>query len=238
MVNNSIIEYMNKSPQTLSDLASYIDILIKQYSPKEIIEKAGIDKNVLHRLHNKQNITVENYLKIRNAFPNAFRPAPTPEVSDLPILGQIVNETKIQVLNPSQPAIMRVPTNLIKFWQPVFGYYYTDNHSFYHGCVHMFTTKDIDKDCVNRKCQDRLIIVYPESMSPIYGYCVRSDDKYKVLHSITKEELFSCPKVNKVRWSKWISVIPYSLLEFEDTHELSKSEVPEEIIEFPPQSKK
>ena len=56
MVNNKFFDYMNnnKTPQTLSDLAHYIDILIKEHSTKDIIDKSGIDKNVLYRLQNKQ----------------------------------------------------------------------------------------------------------------------------------------------------------------------------------------
>ena len=214
MVNNTLIHYMNKSPQTLSDLSYYIDILIKEHSTKDIIDKAGIDKNVLYRLQNKQNVTVENYLKIRNAFPNAFKPEPEPDVSDLPILGQIINESEIQVLNPSQPTTLKVPTQLIHGWQPVFGYFYNDAKSHYHGCVHVFTTKNISNLKVTWQCHNRLIMIYPEGKSPMYVWCHLVKNTFKFFHTITKEELFTCPKKNNLRWSRFVAVVPFNLMEF------------------------
>jgi hypothetical protein len=213
MVNNTLIHYMNKSPQTLSDLSYYIDILIKEHSTKNIIDKAGIDKNVLYRLQNKQNVTVENYLKIRNAFPNAFRPEPQPDVSDLPILGQIINASEIQVLNPAQPTALKVPTELITGWQPVFGYYYSDK-SHYDGCVHVFTTKNINSETINQQCHNRLVMIYPKDQSPIYAWCHLVKDTFKFFHTFTKAELFSCPKKNNLRWSKFVAVLPFNLMEF------------------------
>ena len=213
MINNMFIDYMNKAPTTLKEIAVYFEQLSKEYTDKQIAHKSGVDKNVIYRIRNAENITIENYLKIRNAFPNAFRPEPQPDVSDLPILGQIINESKIQVLNPSQPTSLKVPTELINGWQPVFGYYYNDK-SHYDGCIHIFTTKNITSETVNQQCHNRLVMIYPKDQSPIYAYCHRINETYKFFHTINKEELFACPLKNDLRWSRFVAVVPFSLMEF------------------------
>lgn len=214
MIKNMFIDYMNKTPTTLKEIAVYFDRLSKEHTDKEIVSKSGVDKNVIYRIRNAENITIDNYLKIRNAFPNAFRPEPQPDVSDLPILGQIINESEIQVLNPSQPTALKVPTQLINGWQPVFGYFYNDVKSHYHGCVHIFTTKNIKNLKVNWQCHNRLIMIYPEGKSPMYAWCHLIKDTFKFFHTITKEELFTCPLKNDLRWSRFVAVVPFNLMEF------------------------
>lgn len=236
MINDKFIEYMNTSPKTLKDLAIYFEQLSKKYSDKHIATQSGVDKNVIYRLRNAENITLDNYLKIRNAFPNAFKPEPLPFISDLPILGQIVGEKSVQVLNPTQPTTVPVPTPLIEQWKPVYGYLYADNSSYYHGCVHLFTGKDVDTSKVTDQCNNRIIMIYPEDLSPKLVACVKVKDKYHFFHTLTKEEINSVPLKNNLRWAKFLCVMPYSMMEFAGKTEGVQehdNQTMKEILEFP-----
>jgi hypothetical protein len=236
MINDMFIEYMNTTPKTIKELSVYFELLSKKYSDKDIALKSGVDKNVIYRLRNAENITLDNYLKIRNAFPNAFKPEPLPFISDLPILGQIVGEKSVQVLNPTQPTTVPVPTSLIEQWKPVYGYLYADNMSYYHGCVHLFTSHQIDVSKVTDQCANRIIMIYPEGLSPKLVACQKVKDKYYFFHTITKEEIHSVPIKNNLRWSKFLCVIPYSMMEFAGKNEdIQKHDdiTTEEILNFP-----
>ena len=236
MINDKFIEYMNATPKTLKDLAVYFELLSKKYSDKDIALKSGVDKNVIYRLRNAENITLDNYLKIRNAFPNAFKPEPLPFISNLPILGQIVGEKSVQVLNPSQPTTVAVPTPLIEQWKPVYGYLYADNKSYYHGCVHLFTGHQIDVSKVTDQANNRIIMIYPEGKSPKLVCCQKVKDKYHFFHTLTKEEIHSVPIKNNLRWAKFLCVMPYSMMEFAGKTESIQehdNQTMKEILEFP-----
>nr|BAR33353.1 hypothetical protein [uncultured Mediterranean phage uvMED] len=236
MINDKFIEYMNTTPKTLKELAVYFELLSKKHSDKHIASESGVDKNVIYRLRNAENITLDNYLKIRNAFPNAFKPAPLPFISELPILGQIVGEEMVQVLNPTQPTTVPVPTPLIEQWKPVYGYLYADNKTYYHGCVHLFTGKDVDTTKVTDQCINRIIMIYPEGLSPKLVACVKVKDKYHFFHTLTKEEIHSVPLKNNLRWAKFLCVMPYSMMEFAGKTEGIQehdNKTMEEILQFP-----
>ena len=49
----------------LKDASRLIKTLTQKYSHKEVLEKTGLDKNVLYRLENEQNVTLANFLKIK-----------------------------------------------------------------------------------------------------------------------------------------------------------------------------
>ena len=231
MINDKFIEYMNTTPKTIKELAVYFELLSKKYSDKDIALKSGVDKNVIYRLRNAENITLDNYLKIRNAFPNAFKPAPLPFISHLPILGQIVGEKSVQVLNPTQPTTVPVPTSLIDIWKPVYGYLYADNRSYYHGCVHLFTGKDIDTTKVTDECNNRIIMIYPDGKPPKLCYCSRKRKDYKVFNVVTKELITSIPIDNNMRWSKFLAVLPQTMMEF--FKEGSNQNTPQDVLNFP-----
>ena len=57
-------------------------------------------------------------------------------------------------------------------------------------------------------------MVYPEGKSPMYVWCHLVKDTFKFFHTITKDELFSCPAKNDLRWSKFVAVVPFNLMEF------------------------
>lgn len=236
MINDKFIEYMNTTPKTLKELAVYFELLSKKHSDKHIASESGVDKNVIYRLRNAENITLDNYLKIRNAFPSAFKPEPLPFISELPILGQIVGEEMVQVLNPTQPTTVPVPTSLIEQWKPTFGYLYTDMNTYYHGCIHLFTGHQINESKVTDQANNRIIMIYPEGKSPKLVCCQKVSNKYNFFNTITKKTLHTEPLDNNLRWSKFLCVIPYSMMEFCGTpNDLQKHDETtiEDIVQFP-----
>ena len=67
MIYKAIDNFMSASPSSLKDFSDFINKLIKEHGREAIINTAGIDKNVLYRASNSQNITLDNYYKIKNA---------------------------------------------------------------------------------------------------------------------------------------------------------------------------
>ena len=213
MIKNKFILDMDNI-QSLEAFSVYIKELIKKYSQKEIIEKAGIDKNVLYRILNQQNITLDNYYKIVNAYPQqADVPTNKDDISDLPILGQLVENARVKLLNLSQPRSVPVPTGLIERWSPVFGYLIV-SHTFYSGHVVLFSSKGLeDVNSINDQCINRIIMAYPEDRDPVYGMVVRTEKCYQILHCRERKVLFEIPFKNKIKWVKFMCIIPYSLME-------------------------
>lgn len=213
MIKNKFILDMDNL-QSLETFSVYIKELIKKHSQKEIIDKAGIDKNVLYRIINQQNITLDNYYKIVNAYPQqADVPTNKDIISDLPILGQLIENEGVKVLNLSQPRSVPVPTGLIERWSPVFGYLIV-SRTFYSGHVTLFTSKGLNNvNYVNNQCINRIIIAYPEDRDPVYGTVVRTEKCYQILHCRERRVLLEVPFKNKIKWAKFMCIIPYSLME-------------------------
>ena len=65
MINKNLADIMNNSPNSLEEFSQFIKELCKEHSQKDIIKKSGIDKNVLYRAIHQQNITLDNYYKIK-----------------------------------------------------------------------------------------------------------------------------------------------------------------------------
>lgn len=213
MIKNKFILDM-ENIKSLEAFSAYIRELTKKYSQKEIIEKSGIDKNVLYRILNQQNITLDNYYKIVNAYPQqADVPTNKDVISDLPILGQLIENENVKVLNLSQPRSVPVPTGLIERWSPVFGYL-SVNHTFYSGHVVLFSSKDLDNvNCVNDQCVNRIVMAYPEDRDPVYGMVVKTEKCYQIIHYKERRVLLEVPFKNKIKWAKFMCIIPYSLME-------------------------
>ena len=213
MIKNKFIPDMDNI-QSLKEFSFYIKELTKKYSQKEIIEKSGVDKNVLYRILNQQNITLDNYYKLVKAFPDKLVEPSNPDiVSDLPLLGQLVENDKIKVLNLSQPRSVPVPSAFVEAWSPVFGYLITSS-TFYSGMVAIFTTKGLnDIDCINDQCVNRMIMAYPEDKDPVYGMVVKTSKCYQVLHARERTVIIEVPFKNKIKWAKFMCVIPFSLME-------------------------
>ena len=115
MVDKSVfikIGMQNVNIKDLTEASEVIKYLIKKYSASEIIKKTGVDKNVLYRLEHQQNITLENWLKIKRCFPELFVPDNT-EIGEIPIMGQLTGN-KVLPLNPAQPKIFNAPKKLLK----------------------------------------------------------------------------------------------------------------------------
>lgn len=200
--------------QSLETFSVYIKELIKKHSQKEIIEKSGIDKNVLYRILNQQNITLDNYYKIVNAYPQqAEVPTNKDDISDLPILGQLIENDRVKLLNLSQPRSVPVPSGLIEVWSPVFGYLVV-SHTFYSGHVILFSSKGLeDVNCINSQCMNRIIMAYPEDRDPVYGMVVKTEKCYQIQHCRERTVLLEVPFKNKIKWAKFMCIIPYSLME-------------------------
>ena len=204
----------NTSPTSLEEFSEFIRNLVKEHSQKEIIEKAGIDKNVLYRAMHQQNITLDNYYKIKKAYKDQIvKTKQNDGVAPLPILGQIVEETKIKLLNFSQPTSVPVTSGLIDRWSPVFGYLNV-SESCYSGFVYVFTGKGVsDETCINDQCINRLIMTYPHEEDPAYGMIVSVDNEYLLIHPRTRKTIQRISKNNTTKWSKFICMIPFSLME-------------------------
>lgn len=216
MINEkTIADFMNTSPTSLEDFSKFINKLIKEYGREKIINEAGIDKNVLYRASNSQNITLENYYKIKQAYKEQLKTASTKSnIEDLPILGQIIDNTDIRLLNPTQPISVPVPAPFIKDWSPVFGYLCVSGTA-YSGFVFIFSGKDLENhnNSIGNKCINRLIMAYPENENPQFGMILEQDDAFVMIHPRSRKVLRKIPRDNKISWSKFICLIPYSLME-------------------------
>ena len=213
MIKNKFIFDMDNL-QSLEAFSAYIKELTKKYSQKEIIEKSGVDKNVIYRILNQQNITLDNYYKLVKAFPDKLNDPTNPNiVSDLPLLGQLIENDNIKLLNLSQPRSVPVPSAFVEAWSPVFGYLVTSS-THYSGCVAIFTTKGVDNmDTINEQCINRIIMAYPEDKDPVYGMVIKTSKCYEVQHARERNVLLEVPFKNKIRWAKFICLIPFSLME-------------------------
>tara|TARA_B100000902_G_C27156068_1_gene836233 strand:- start:68 stop:808 length:741 start_codon:yes stop_codon:yes gene_type:complete len=216
MINKKLLsEFMNTSPTSLKEFSDFINGLIKEHGRETIITNAGIDKNVLYRASNSQNITLDNYYKIKKAFHNTLKSTTQSDyINELPLLGQIVDNTKVRLLNPSQPKSVPVPAPFIQEWSPVFGYLNTSGTA-YSGFVFVFSGKNLEKDnkSIGNKCVNRLIITYPEDDDPQYGMVLKVDKSFILVHPETREVIGEIPTDNNISWSKFICLIPYSLME-------------------------
>ena len=214
MIIKNITDIMSNSPNSLEEFSQFIKELCKEHSQKDIIKKSGIDKNVLYRAIHQQNITLDNYYKIKKAYSEQFKTNNNSDgIDHLPILGQIIGETKVKMLNFSQPTTMPVTTGLIDRWSPVFGYL-SVNETCYSGFVYVFSAKEIeDSNTINKQCINRMVMLYPHEEDPIYGMIIVVKDNYLLIHPQTRETLIEIPKKNNIKWTKFLGIIPYYLME-------------------------
>jgi hypothetical protein len=214
MINQKINEFMSTSPNSLKEFSEFINKLIKEHGREQIISISGVDKNVLYRASTSQNITLENYYKIKQAFNNQLKTSDNSEfIAPLPILGRITDDTKVSLLNPTQPTSVPVPTAFVEQWSPTFGYLNV-NSTAYSGFVYIFSGKLI-KNCetINNSCINRLIMAYPEEGDPLFGMVLKQEDSYSMIHPITRKVISKIPYKNNISWAKFTTLIPYSLME-------------------------
>tara|TARA_X000001382_G_scaffold26517_1_gene16998 strand:- start:2359 stop:3078 length:720 start_codon:yes stop_codon:yes gene_type:complete len=214
MINKAIDDFMGTSPSSLKEFSDFINKLIKEHGRDTIINTAGIDKNVLYRASNSQNITLDNYYKIKKAYTNQIQAKEQADgIRDLPILGQIIENTHVRTLNPTQPINVPVPILFIKDWSPVFGYLCVSGNA-YGGFVYVFSGKGLtNTDQINDTCVNRLIMAYPENEDPLYGMILRNKTEYIMIHPRSREVLKRVPFDNKINWVKFVAFIPFSLME-------------------------
>ena len=215
MINEKrISDFMSNSPNTLQEFSDFINELIKEHGREKIITKANIDKNVLYRASNSQNITLENYYKIKQAYNNQIQLKDKVEgIKDLPIMGQIIENTHVRTLNPTQPINVPVPAPFIVDWSPVFGYLCVSGNA-YGGFVYIFSGKGLtNTEQVNDTCVNRLIMIYPENSDPLYGMVLRNKKEYIFIHPRSREIIKRIPFDNNISWVKFVCLIPFSLME-------------------------
>ena len=216
MINEKTIsDFMNTSPTSLKEFSDFVNKLIKEHGRETIITNAGIDKNVLYRASNSQNITLDNYYKIKKAFKDKLAHSTTPDyIQQLPILGQIIDNSKVRILNPSQPKTVPVPAPFVQEWSPVFGYLCTSG-SAYSGFVFIFSGKGIENDTktINNRAINRLVMTYNDNDDPKFGMVLKQDKSFILIHPKTREVIAKIPEDNNISWSKFLCLIPYSLME-------------------------
>lgn len=168
-MNKSVLNLVNMfdvNIQNLDDAKKLINHLIQKYSREEIIKKTGVDKNVLYRLEHNQNITLENFLKIKRCYPEVFIPDNT-TVGEIPIMGQMTGN-QIIPCNPSQPKVFNAPQLSIENWSPCIAYINNQPNAF-TGTVRVFSTKNINSNTINKQCFNRIVVLYPPDENPKFG---------------------------------------------------------------------
>ena len=209
MIN--ILKVMDKHNIKEDEFTTFLHDLFNQYTQKQIVEKAHVDKNVVHRLKTNQNITLDNFKKIESAFPEVFKKN-TDGLAELPLLGQIIEDHKVRVLNPSQPKNMTVPKVLMEFGTPCYGYINVSSTG-YNTSVHLFTEAGINNTSINNQCINRLIIAHFEDKAPLYSFVVSDTKKYLLLNPRTRAVCCEVPFKNNIRWAKWFGLSPQYLTE-------------------------
>lgn len=201
--------------KSIKDASRLIKTLTQKYSHKEVLEKTGLDKNVLYRLENEQNVTLANFLKIKQAFPDVFNGSFVNKgIGKIPIIGQIVDDLKVKPLNPSQATNFVAPITLIKRFSPVYAYTNVSTTG-YNTCVHIFSTADIDYTTINSQCLHRLILAFPSEKPDVYfGYIDKNKDMYELKSAKNRQTIHTFPEKNTVEWAKWICMLPVSMMEY------------------------
>ena len=228
-INKVHDKFMAKSQDLLDDLPELVSRLTSKYTRQEILNK-GIDKNLLYRLQTNQNITTRNLLKIKTCFPEIFSAKSELDgVSDLPIIGQIVNHWKVRPMPPTLNNYVKVPTGMIEYWSPIFAYHNEVNDTF-DKLVFIFSSKNIDSTHINHECIKRHIIAFPENEQAMFGYLEKKQDtsgEYRLIHPVTRATTLVIPKDNNINWAYMVHAQSYTLcdmlLKSEETRQESSS---------------
>lgn len=211
----------NVKIQTLEEASEVIKYLIKTYSTPEIIKKSGVDKNVLYRLEHKQNVTLDNWLKIKRCFPEVFEETNS-AIGEIPIIGQI-NGNEIVPINPSQPKVFQAPQKAIEDWSPCICFINNQPNAF-TGSIRMFSTKGVDHEQINSKCFNRLVIMYPENSLPKFGV-LRPNMKqtsWELLDVYKGTKLLSGKVGDKMSWWRYTFTTSLYLMENETAEKYNK----------------
>lgn len=215
MLNKDLLNRigMDKNLTTINEIAEHLKKLLKTESKQDICKKAKVDKSALWRLEHGENINLSNYLKIKNAYPSAFNSKPSPEISKIPLLGQIANDGKARPLTVSQESTFVAPTDLVTHWSPVFGYRIASGSAF-ESCVYLFSSKYINDVVLSHEAVLRIVIVFVEGKSPLFGRLRDNNTHYELCHVYTKEVLKTFKCNEKVKWARFIGQLPLSLMEY------------------------
>ena len=218
MVVNEQIKYIKNimeqnSLTSLEEIAQHLKELLKTETKQDICKKANIDKSALWRLEHGENINLSNYLKIKNAYPFAFKAKTLPGISQVPLLGQVCPDGRVRVLNASQANKIVVPTNLVSTWSPVFGYL-NEGGTAFNECVYLFSTKYILSTQLNFRAVGIVIIVFIDGRNPFMGRLRDTGSGYELFHVITKEILQTFEYDAPVNWARFVGQVPLSLMEY------------------------
>jgi len=212
----NIINMDEVNVNTLKDASELIKHLIKNHSTKEVLKKTGLDKNVIYRLENEQNVTLENFLKIKKAFPDVFNKT-NESLGKVPIIGQIIGDNKVRTLNPSQPTEFTAPITLIKRFKPLYAYINVSETG-YNSCAHIFSTADIEYEKINNQCLNRLILMFPKD-TVYFGYIEKCNEEFCLRSTRDKKSMYTIPEKNNIQWAKWICMLPFSMMEYSTNSE-------------------
>ena len=206
----------------LKDASELIKNLVKKYSKPEVIKQTGLDKNVIYRLENQQNVTLENFLAIKRAFPDEFNN--NNEIGEIPIMGEI-NGSKVLPLNPSQPKHFNAPAKALEDWSPCIAYINIQPNAF-TGTVRIFSSKHIDEKKINQQCFNRLIMVFPERDVPLFGVCKPNvkGTSWQLLDAYTGEELLKGKLNENLIWWRYAFTTSLYLMENHASKEYNETE--------------
>ena len=217
MVDKSVLNLLSMQDvniQNLDDASDVIKYLIRTHSREEIIKNAGVDKNVLYRLEHNQNVTLDNWLKIKRCYPEVFLPDTT-TIGEIPIMGQMTG-SEIIPCNPSQPKVFNAPQKAIEDWSPCIAYLNNQPNAF-TGTVRIFSTKNIQHQFINNQCFNRLVILYPKDKHPKFGV-VRPNMKlttWKLLDAYNGDLLLNGKVGDVMSWWRYTFTTSLHLMENE-----------------------
>tara|TARA_B100001057_G_scaffold158449_1_gene159025 strand:+ start:1169 stop:1876 length:708 start_codon:yes stop_codon:yes gene_type:complete len=198
----SLLSMQDVNITNLNEASEVVKYLINKYSREEIIKKANIDKNVLYRLEHSQNVTLDNWLKIKRGYPELFIADPV-AIGEIPIMGQIVGN-KIIPLNPAQPKVFNAPAKAVEDWSPCIAYLNHQPNAF-QGSIRIFSTRNIDSDTIGQQCFNRLVLMFPHNDEPKFGVC-RPNIKltsWKLHDPYNGDVLLNGNVGDKVSWWRW-----------------------------------
>ena len=219
----NLLSMQDVNIQNLDDASDVIKYLIRTHSRENIIKNAGVDKNVLYRLEHNQNVTLDNWLKIKRCYPEVFLPDTT-TIGEIPIMGQITGN-EIMPCNPSQPKVFNAPQKAIIDWSPCIAYLNNQPNAF-TGTVRIFSTRGIQHDVINSQCFNRLVILYPKDKHPKFGV-VRPNMKlttWKLLDVYNGSVLLEGKVGDTMSWWRYTFTSSLHLMENETSDKYNKEQ--------------
>ena len=217
----NLLSMQDVNIKNLDEASEVVKYLISKYSREEIIKKSNIDKNVLYRLEHSQNVTLDNWLKIKRGYPELFIADPV-AIGEVPIMGQIVGN-KIIPLNPAQPKVFNAPAKAVEDWSPCIAYLNHQPNAF-QGSIRIFSTRNLNTKTINNQCFNRLVLMFPTGSEPVFGVCRPNvkHTEWKLLDPYNGDTLLHGLTGDRVSWWKWTFTTSLYVMENEQTKKYDK----------------